>query len=185
MTSQPIRSAVALLTFLVVSVGTTESQAEIRCGKFGCYNRGQTSSFDHGAPAARVASARRGNNWRTALRERQRTVRRAARERARQESLAATRAATSPPVANRVGIPVTELNVTTVPVLTRDGIRRIQLVLRDKGFDPGPVNGIAGPQMKTALGTFQKRYGIASDGALDNQTLLALGEAELASQSNR
>ena len=68
--------------------------------------------------------------------------------------------------------------------MNRDGVRRVQQVLKDKGFDPGPINGRKGPRLQNAVRAIQKRYGIASNG-IDNQTLLALGQAELASGANR
>ena len=174
----------ALLASLTMT-GITDAAAEIRCGKFGCYTK-SGSSFQRVPGSARVASERQTTNWRTVLRERRRALREAARKRAVKQATIATRAkAVAASAALGAGVPVAELNVSTVPNLSRDGIRRVQQVLKDKGFDPGPANGVAGARMKDAVRTFQKRYGIASNGDVDNQTLLALGEAELASQSNR
>jgi outer membrane protein OmpA-like peptidoglycan-associated protein len=94
-------------------------------------------------------------------------------------------AVVSPTPASVAGIPVTQLDVSAIPALNREGVRRVQQVLKDKGFDPGLIDGVTGPRMQDAVRAFQKQYGIASNGGVDNQTLLALGEAELASQSNR
>lgn len=39
--------------------------------------------------------------------------------------------------------------------LTRDDVRRIQLRLKEAGFDPGPADGIAGARTKTAFNRYQ------------------------------
>jgi hypothetical protein len=84
-------------------------------------------------------------------------------------------AATSAP-----GIPLADLDTHATPSLNADGIRRVQLALKGRGFDPGPITGILNPRMQVAVRTFQTDYGIEARGVLDNQTLLALGEAGLA-----
>lgn len=81
------------------------------------------------------------------------------------------------------GIPLMELDINATPTLSPDGVRRVQVALKGKGFDPGPINGIRHPQLQVAVQTFQTTYGIDARGVIDNQTLLALGEAELARQS--
>jgi len=181
----------ALLGAFIASLGMTEvADAQIRCGKFGCYTPSQASQFgaraaqgQRAAPSRRAAVDRRAN-WRAALRERQRAARVAVARRPQAVPAAAVAAGVAA-AAVTGGIPVTELDVTKVPALSRDGIRRVQQALKDKGFDPGPVNGVVGARLKDAVNAFQTRYGIGSNGEVDNQTLLALGEADLASQSNR
>jgi hypothetical protein len=176
---------------------TGVADAQVRCGQFGCYTRSQAPAYGiRAAQSARVAPGRRAAadrraSWRVELRDRQRAARQrmrrqAAAAAARQPQLApAAIAAGVASAAAVVGIPVSELDVTRIPMLSRDGVRRVQQALKDKGFDPGPVNGATGPRLKDAVSAFQARYGIASNGEVDNQTLLALGQAELASQSNR
>jgi peptidoglycan hydrolase-like protein with peptidoglycan-binding domain len=56
----------------------------------------------------------------------------------------------------------------------------VQQALQDKGFDPGPIDGIVGAKTQEAVRNFQDRYGIAASGGLDNQTLYALGKPDLA-----
>jgi hypothetical protein len=165
-----VRSFAVLAVFaatLGIVGAPDKAEAQIGCGKFGCYNR-SGSPYYGGGWRPRVQSEQR-SNWRATVRERQRAARIAERDRARRAAIAAA--------ARRA--------VNKVPTLNRDGVRRVQQVLKDKGFDPGPVNGVPGARMKDAVSAFQTRYGIASNGDVDNQTLLALGEAELASQSNR
>jgi hypothetical protein len=67
------------------------------------------------------------------------------------------------------------LDMSAVPDLDGATIRRLQTVLRAKGFDPGPADGKAGATTKAAVQKFQERYGIEGDGAINNQTLFALG----------
>jgi peptidoglycan hydrolase-like protein with peptidoglycan-binding domain len=76
--------------------------------------------------------------------------------------------------------PIGQLNMDAVPVIDHDGVRKVQTLLKDKGFDPGPIDGVDGPRTAGAVRGFQERFGIKSSGAIDNQTLFALGAIELA-----
>jgi peptidoglycan hydrolase-like protein with peptidoglycan-binding domain len=53
-------------------------------------------------------------------------------------------------------------------------IRQIQQALKDKGYDPGPVDNILGSRTKAALTKFQKEKNLPV-GNLDLDTLKALG----------
>jgi hypothetical protein len=75
-----------------------------------------------------------------------------------------------------------QLRMDAVPTLDQDNIRKVQQALEEKGFEVGPVDGILGPRTKEAVRNFQDRYGMKASGEIDNQTLFALGEAELAGQ---
>jgi peptidoglycan hydrolase-like protein with peptidoglycan-binding domain len=55
--------------------------------------------------------------------------------------------------------------------LTRD----VQAALKERGFDPGPVDGIAGTRTTKALQEFQKKNGLAVTGQADAATLQKLG----------
>jgi peptidoglycan hydrolase-like protein with peptidoglycan-binding domain len=68
-----------------------------------------------------------------------------------------------------------KLDMSAVPELDGATVRRLQSALRAKGFDPGPANGKAGEKTKAAVQEFQNRFGIDGDGAINNQTLFALG----------
>lgn len=50
-----------------------------------------------------------------------------------------------------------------------------QQALKDKGFDPGPVDGVTGPRTKAALADYQRREGLAPTGQWDDQTMTKLG----------
>jgi peptidoglycan hydrolase-like protein with peptidoglycan-binding domain len=73
-----------------------------------------------------------------------------------------------------------DVKMDAVPSLDVEGIRKIQAALQKRGVDPGPVDGIFGPKTKEAIRTFQGRYGMKPTGEVDNQTLFALGEVDLA-----
>lgn len=54
-------------------------------------------------------------------------------------------------------------------------IEKVQQKLKDEGFDPGPIDGIFGPQTHQALRTFQAEEGLQASGRLNRKTLEALG----------
>lgn len=58
--------------------------------------------------------------------------------------------------------------------------RAVQLYLTYLGFDPGPVDGMAGQQTLSALGRFQSRAGLPSTEIIDTDTVAHL-QAALAS----
>ncbi|HKD06077.1 MAG TPA: N-acetylmuramidase domain-containing protein [Bryobacteraceae bacterium] len=60
---------------------------------------------------------------------------------------------------------------TGLPNLT---VRAAQLYLTFAGFDPGPIDGTAGPKTKLALQTFQIQHGLAQTGLPDPATMQAL-----------
>jgi Putative peptidoglycan binding domain len=49
-------------------------------------------------------------------------------------------------------------------------VRQVQEALKDKGHDPGPIDGVMGSQTKQALRDFQKANGLKQTGTLDTQT---------------
>jgi peptidoglycan hydrolase-like protein with peptidoglycan-binding domain len=75
-----------------------------------------------------------------------------------------------------------DLDMDAVPILTAEGIRAVQQALQKKGFDPGPIDGVLGPQTEQAVRKFQEAYGINMSGRIDNQTLYALGQTQLAGE---
>jgi peptidoglycan hydrolase-like protein with peptidoglycan-binding domain len=70
---------------------------------------------------------------------------------------------------------VETLDMSAVPDIDRDDVRRVQRALSEKGFSPGPIDGRVGAHTKKAVQSFQDRFGIKASGNLDNQTLFALG----------
>jgi peptidoglycan hydrolase-like protein with peptidoglycan-binding domain len=78
---------------------------------------------------------------------------------------------------------VSQLDVNTVPKIGSDGVRRVQTLLRQKGFESGPLDGVAGPLTKAAIRSFQEKYGMNASGEMDNQFLLGVGAVEFAGTS--
>ena len=97
-------------------------------------------------------------------------------------SATALLAQSNPPgqVQHSTGPDSSQLDMDAVPSLNEDKVRRAQQALQTKGFDPGPIDGIVGPRTEDAIRNFQDRYGIKPSAKLDNQTLYALGAADLA-----
>jgi len=54
-------------------------------------------------------------------------------------------------------------------------VKAVQQALKDKGHDPGPIDGKMGAKTKAALKDFQKAQGIKESGRLDNDTMSKLG----------
>jgi peptidoglycan hydrolase-like protein with peptidoglycan-binding domain len=75
---------------------------------------------------------------------------------------------------------VSQLDVNAVPRLNSDGIRRVQTLLRQKGFESGKVDGVPGPITRAAVVAFQAKFGMKASGEMDNQFLLGLGAVDLA-----
>jgi peptidoglycan hydrolase-like protein with peptidoglycan-binding domain len=78
---------------------------------------------------------------------------------------------------------VSQLDMSAKPSLNQEQVRRVQQALQKKGISPGPIDGIIGPLTMDAVRKFQDRFGIGASGEINNQTLFALGEADLAAQS--
>jgi peptidoglycan hydrolase-like protein with peptidoglycan-binding domain len=51
----------------------------------------------------------------------------------------------------------------------------MQQALKDKGFDPGPIDGVLGPKTTTALKDYQKSENLAMTGTMDRDTAVKLG----------
>jgi Putative peptidoglycan binding domain len=62
-------------------------------------------------------------------------------------------------------------------------VRQVQQALKDKGQDPGPVDGVMGSRTKDALKSYQQAEGLKATGEMDAQTLAKLGVSDGASPS--
>jgi hyperosmotically inducible protein len=60
--------------------------------------------------------------------------------------------------------------------VSRDLVRRVQEALKDKGHDPGSVDGVLGPQTQQAIRDFQRAENLPTTGRLDGQTLSRLAQ---------
>jgi gas vesicle protein len=56
----------------------------------------------------------------------------------------------------------------------RTDVRSAQEALRDKGFDPGPIDGIHGPRTTAAVRKFQDAEKLTVNGQLDDATMAKL-----------
>ena len=57
----------------------------------------------------------------------------------------------------------------------QDTVREAQQALKDKGYDPGPIDGINGPRTRAAVRNYQEKEHLNTDGHLDAKTLDSLG----------
>lgn len=62
--------------------------------------------------------------------------------------------------------------------LSQSSVMEVQDALTQQGFNPGPTDGMMGPQTASALREFQQSKGIEATGQADQQTLAALGITE-------
>jgi murein L,D-transpeptidase YcbB/YkuD len=65
----------------------------------------------------------------------------------------------------------------------RDQVKAAQQALKDKGHDPGAIDGAMGPQTQSALKDFQKAQGLTETGRLDSETMAKLGVPTKADQA--
>jgi hyperosmotically inducible protein len=56
-----------------------------------------------------------------------------------------------------------------------DGVMATQQALKDKGFDPGPIDGVMGLKTVSALKDYQKSENLAMTGRMDRDTTAKLG----------
>ena len=69
-------------------------------------------------------------------------------------------------------------SLAVVPVVAATSSARVrdaQQALKDKGFDPGPVDGLMGPATRAALKKYQEKENLNEDGRLGPKTLDSLG----------
>lgn len=57
----------------------------------------------------------------------------------------------------------------------RDDVKKAQQTLRDKGYDPGPIDGVLGHQTRAAISQYQQSENLPVTGHLDEQTAGKLG----------
>lgn len=70
---------------------------------------------------------------------------------------------------------ITCFALTATATLAAEDVRNAQTRLDQLGFDPGPIDGIMGPQTRAAIRDFQRDQGLAVTGRLDSRTRAALG----------
>jgi peptidoglycan hydrolase-like protein with peptidoglycan-binding domain len=73
------------------------------------------------------------------------------------------------------------LGFLCAPTLAGQGsgrIRAAQQALKEKGYDPGPVDGVNGPKTREAVKSYQQKERLDADGRLGAKTLDSLGVKE-------
>jgi His-Xaa-Ser repeat protein HxsA len=58
---------------------------------------------------------------------------------------------------------------------SREQVRAVQQALKDKGHDPGEIDGAMGPKTRAALRDFQKKEALKVTGRIDSATMAKLG----------
>ena len=57
-------------------------------------------------------------------------------------------------------------------------VKKIQTLLAEQGYDPGPPDGIDGPKTQEAVRAFQRNIGIAETGRIDKKLVAALADEQ-------
>ncbi len=55
-------------------------------------------------------------------------------------------------------------------------VKKIQTLLAEQGFDPGPADGVAGAKTRDAVKAYQRQNGIAETGQIDTSLMTALAD---------
>jgi peptidoglycan hydrolase-like protein with peptidoglycan-binding domain len=78
---------------------------------------------------------------------------------------------------NIIATSILALSLSAIPVMAQGkaAVRDAQQALKDKGLDPGPVDGINGPLTKAAVKQYQEKQSLTANGRLDAKTLDSLG----------
>ena len=58
--------------------------------------------------------------------------------------------------------------------LSPEEIRQVQIVLKERRLYDGPIDGVFGPRLRTAVIAFQRSQGFALTGQIDTRTVTAL-----------
>jgi hypothetical protein len=97
------------------------------------------------------------------------------------ESLKRLLSETAVSIPNPDGVPIyvepTVENEKTARRPSREQVREAQSILKKLGLNPGPIDGLLGPQTKAALLQFQASRGLPTSGLLDAATNKALIQA--------
>ena len=65
-------------------------------------------------------------------------------------------------------------------------VTKIQTLLAEQGYDPGPADGVAGPKTVDAVRAYQRKLGQPETGQIDNTLVAALADrADLTERSRR
>ncbi len=78
---------------------------------------------------------------------------------------------------NLVSASVLAISLCVAPAFSQgsQSVRDAQQALKDKGFDPGPVDGVRGAKTRAAVRAYQTKQNLNADGRLGPKTLDSLG----------
>lgn len=85
-----------------------------------------------------------------------------------EEGRSAPPARSTPPTANSAGERLSQDEISSF-------VQRVQIALLIRGYDPGPADGVLTEKTREALRAFQHAGGLTVSGAIDKDTLHALG----------
>ena len=68
---------------------------------------------------------------------------------------------------------------------TMEKVKEVQQALKDKGYDPGPVDGAMGARTKDAIKSFQSASNLQPTGTINTETVEKLGVQPSSSPSSR
>jgi peptidoglycan hydrolase-like protein with peptidoglycan-binding domain len=75
------------------------------------------------------------------------------------------------------------MQTTQTVTVSKDTVKQMQQALQAKGFYNGPVDGVMGPQTRTAVAAYQQSQGRSRTAVLDGKTLQELTGATVASNA--
>ena len=58
-------------------------------------------------------------------------------------------------------------------------VKKIQTLLAEQGYDPGPADGVAGAKTRDAVRAYQRENGIAETGQIDGGLVAALTDRNI------
>jgi peptidoglycan hydrolase-like protein with peptidoglycan-binding domain len=68
--------------------------------------------------------------------------------------------------------------------VSKETVRQMQSSLQAKGFYSGPIDGIVGPEMRTAIANYQQSQGLAKSATVDASTIQALTSGNETARAN-
>jgi murein L,D-transpeptidase YcbB/YkuD len=107
--------------------------------------------------------------------DRMESKKRTEKERKKGEEEMEARGAQKPGRMGKTGAEGTEAKDRPDESWTKEDVRKAQEALKNKGHDPGSIDGVIGPQTRQAIRAFQNASGLKETGSLDSETAKKLG----------
>jgi peptidoglycan hydrolase-like protein with peptidoglycan-binding domain len=71
------------------------------------------------------------------------------------------------------------------PTRSQSQVMAMQQALKEKGFEPGPIDGVMGPRTASALKEYQKAENLKMTGQMDRDTAAKLGVKEVKNEKRQ